>query len=68
VPEPSPDFQSLLSGPSARLVIFALHQGLCILRIDNQHWVKLQNAGINPFVVQDELFRQLDQMPSLSVH
>ena len=65
---PSDAFEALLRSPYAHPVMTALIYGLRYLSIPDSLYDHLVRAGINVDILKDEVYRQLDEMPSLAYH
>jgi hypothetical protein len=65
---PSEAFEALLVSSYAHPVMTALIYGLRYLSIPDSLYDHLVRAGIDVTIIKDEVYRQLDEMPSLAYH
>jgi hypothetical protein len=65
---PSEAFERLLTSSYAHPVMTALIYGLRYLSIPDSLYDHLKRAGIDINIIKDEVYRQLDEMPSLAYH
>lgn len=65
---PHPAFEQLMLGPHSGLVYLALAYGLRYQKFPDRIFEMLLRLEINPKIIGDEVFRQLDEMPSLAFH
>ena len=66
--KPSDAFEALLRSSHSYPVMTALIYGLRYLAIPDALYDHLCRAGINHDIIKDDVYRQLDEMPSLAYH